>query len=362
MPDPDFKTLHDAFRDRCDKALRNVMTARKARAVKTQTDSVELVETLERLVKSGGKRLRPSLVWFGHTACHGKHDDSAMLLATACEFLHTYLLVHDDIMDHADTRRGQTTAHIEYRDVHKERRWHGDSAVYGESVGILVGDLAWAWASELASRAVAPLDPERADFLAVQFFGMTEEVIFGQHQEMRVAARRAGTAEDLARVLRLKSGCYSVQRPLQLGAYLAGADDDLIHTLGVYGSALGEAFQLVDDLLGLFGDPSEIGKPVGGDFVEGKFTFIIHHALANATSAQRTTILERLGDAGLAPETVTATCSLIEELGGRAAVEEMIAARMTTARNALATATPELAADGVTFLEGLIGYLGDRQS
>lgn len=362
MPGTEFSSLLDDFRKRCDARLNTWMTQRKRRAVETRTDAIELVETVQRLVTSGGKRLRPALVWFGHAACGGEDHDAALLMACACEFLHTYLLIHDDIMDHADTRRGQATAHIEYRDLHRRRGWHGDSTDYGESVGILAGDLAWAWAAEVAALATAGMDVERARFITAQFFGMTEEVIFGQHQEMRVAARRAGSAESLGRVLRLKSGCYSVQRPLQLGAHLARADGELAKALGAYGNALGEAFQLVDDLLGMFGDPSEVGKPVGGDLVEGKFTFIIHHALQNASDAQRATIIDRLGDASLSPETLQETCALLEELGGRAGVEAMISERMATARDALAAAAPDLQPDGLAFLEGLIGYLGDRQA
>ena len=362
MTSQDFDALLDDFRERCDRQLRTWMTQRKQRAIETGTDAIELVETIERLVNSGGKRLRPSLVWFGHAACHGSDEDAAVLMAAACEFLHTYLLIHDDIMDHADTRRGQTTAHIEYRDLHRKREWFGDATDYGASAAILAGDLAWSWAAELAALAVAGMPPERARSLTSRFFGMTEEVIFGQHHEMRIAVRKAASAETLGRALRLKSGCYSVMRPLQLGAHLAKAGEDVVEALSTYGNALGEAFQLVDDLLGMFGDPSSVGKPVGGDLVEGKFTFIIHEALLNASESERQTILDRLGDASLSPELISETCGMIDGLGGRAGVEAMIEERMTVARDALAAASPHLRADGRTFLEGLIRYVVDRQA
>ena len=362
MAESAFHQSLDAFRGECDKTLGRWITNRRKRAVESDTEGIELVDTVARLVESGGKRIRPAIVWFSHLACGGEEEDRAMLLAIACELLHTYLLVHDDIMDHAEKRRGESTAHVEFSELHIHRRWHGDAHDYGRSVGILAGDLAGSWSSEAAHMALAGLEAERARRLGALFFGMCEEVIWGQHLEMRVAARRTASADDLARVLRLKSGCYTVERPLQLGAMLAGAEDDIFEALSTYGGALGEAFQLRDDLLGMFGDPSAVGKPVGDDLIEGKLTFIIHHAMQAASPAQRDALQGALGNRELTAEQAADACALIEELGARAAIQEMIDQRLGIAQAALDSVATRLAGPGHEILAGLIGYLGHRRN
>lgn len=362
MVESAFQQSLDAFRAECNETLGSWITSRRERAAGSETQGTELVDTVARLVESGGKRVRPSIVWFSHKACGGEENERAMLLAIACELLHTYLLVHDDIMDHADTRRGEPTAHVEFAQLHGRRGWHGDANDYGRSAGILAGDLAGSWSSEAATMAFAGLDADLARRLAALFFGMCEEVIWGQHLEMRVAVAGEAHADDLARVLRLKSGCYTVERPVQLGAMLARADDDVFAALSSYGTALGEAFQLRDDLLGMFGDPSTVGKPVGGDLVEGKLTFIIHHALERASGEQSRTIRDALGNRDLAPERIARTCELLESLGARTAVQDMIDQRLAAARTALSGVADRLSSSGHHVLEGLIGYLGDRPS
>lgn len=362
MAESAFQQSLDAFRGECDKTLGRWITNRRKRAVESDTEGIELVDTVARLVESGGKRVRPAIVWFSHLACGGEEKDRAMLLAIACELLHTYLLVHDDIMDHAELRRGESTAHVEFAQLHVHREWNGDAEDYGRSMGILAGDLAGSWSSEAANMAFAGLDTDLARRLGALFFGMCEEVIWGQHLEMRVAVRRTATADELARVLRLKSGCYTVERPLQLGAMLAHAEDDVFKALSTYGGALGEAFQLQDDLLGMFGDTSAVGKPVGGDLVEGKLTFIIHHALQAASAAQKDALHDALGNRQLPPGRVAETCVMLEELGARTAVQEMIDHRLGIARAALDGVSHRLVSPGLEVLDGLSEYLGDRQS
>lgn len=356
----DFQGQLAAFRTQLDVYLRNWMVQRKKRAIDVATESVDLVECVEILIRSGGKRIRPAIVWHTHQACGGRHQESAWYLALACELLHSYLLVHDDIMDHAEQRRGTETPHARFARIHRLNGWHGDPEAYGRSVAIMVGDLAWSWAAECADRAFTALDEGAASKLSALFFGMSEEVIWGQHLEMRAAARRIAIGEDLARILRLKSGLYSVQRPIQLGARLANAPEDLRNDLARYGSALGEAFQLQDDLLGMFGDPGTVGKPVGGDLQEGKFTFLIHHGLHLASESDQQLIRERLGNEALTDSELEETCGILSKCGARDAVREMISSRLDVATESLTKVVGQLTPEGRTFFEGLVAYLGDR--
>jgi geranylgeranyl diphosphate synthase type I len=320
-------------------------------------ETLELIEEVGRLANNGGKRIRPALVYYSYRACGGTLDEEVLPLALSMELLHTYLLIHDDIMDHAEVRRGQPAAHVRFRDAHREKGYHGDAEDFGRSVAILLGDLAQSWAVELAA-GVSTSRGATGRELARTVAAMCQEVIGGQYLELLVAQRRAATEEELLRVLRLKSGRYTAERPIQLGALLAGAPAPVLAELSRYGAALGEAFQLQDDLL-MFGDPETAGKPVDADLKEGKFTFLIHHALAKADSDQRRVLEEALGQPDATPEQTAAALRVLAETGARDAVVGMIAERLRGARSALAAA--DLQPEGRLFLAGLIDFLWGRE-
>ena len=364
-----FPALLEGFRERLHRELQAWLEAkRRAAAEAGSPEMLELIDGVGQLVVHGGKRVRPALVYHAYRACGGASDGEVLPLALATELLHTYLLIHDDIMDHAEVRRGQPAAHVRFRNAHRQRGFRGDARDFGLSVAILLGDLSHTWAVELASCAAADR-PE----LARCFAAMSEEVIGGQYLEMLVAQRRVvpqdGSApeggpnalvEELTRVLRLKSGRYTAERPVQLGAILAGAAPEVMETLSRYGAAVGEAFQLQDDLLGMFGKAETVGKPVGDDVREGKFTFLIHHALSTATPEQRAELDEALGDPGVTSGQVARVQRILEETGARARVETMIQERLRAARQAL-EGLSELRQEGRLFLEGLLEYLWERE-
>lgn len=360
----DFNGLLAGFREKLDRELAAWIEAKRDEAAASGSpETLELVDGVGLLAMQGGKRLRPALVYYTWRACGGTSDEAALPLALATELLHTYLLIHDDIMDHAETRRGLPSAHVRFRDAHQEHHLYGDADDFGRSVAILLGDLAQSWAVELATGAAAGSPGSRE--LARCFAAMCQEVIGGQYLELLVAQRRAATEEELLRVLRLKSGRYTAERPIQLGALLAGAPPELLSILSRYGTAVGEAFQLQDDLLGMFGDPGATGKPVDADLREGKFTFLIHHALATATPEQRRVLEAALGKAEATAAETTAAVRVLEETGAHEAVTAMVGERLRAARAALSEldgpGMTTLAPDGRLFLEGLIDYLWERE-
>lgn len=351
-----FPALLEGFRERLDRELHAWLESkRRAAAEAGSPEMLELIDGVGQLVVQGGKRVRPALVYHAYRACGGAADAEVLPLALSTELLHTYLLIHDDIMDHAEVRRGQPAAHVRFRNAHRQRGFHGDARDFGLSVAILLGDLSHTWAVELAACAAAGR-PE----VARCFAAMSEEVIGGQYLELLVAQRRAAKEEDLTRVLSLKSGRYTAERPVQLGAILAGAAPEVLEGLSRYGGAVGEAFQLQDDLLGMFGKAETVGKPVGDDLREGKFTFLIHHALSAATPEQREALEEALGDPGVTPDEVARVQRILEETGARARVEAMIEERLRAARQAL-EGLGDLRPEGRLFLEGLLDYLWERE-
>jgi geranylgeranyl diphosphate synthase type I len=355
----DFSGLLAGFRHKLDRALATWLDAKREEAAAAGSpETLDLIGGVGQLATEGGKRIRPALVYYTYRACGGAADEEVLPLALATELLHTYLLIHDDIMDHAELRRGQPTAHVRFRDAHRARGFHGDAADFGRSVAILLGDLAQSWAVELAMGVSLGRGGRE---LARCFSAMCQEVIGGQYLELLVAQRRAATEEELLRVLRLKSGRYTAERPIQLGALLAGAPAATVAGLSRYGAAVGEAFQLQDDLLGMFGDPGTVGKPVDTDLKEGKFTFLIHHALARATPGQREVLEAALGRPDASEAQTADALRALEETGARAAVLAMTTERLRQAQEALGGAAAELRPDGRLFLAGLIGYLRERK-
>lgn len=317
--------------------------------------AIPLVEEVGRVVRSGGKRLRPALVHFTHRAFGGADSPDLRRLAMSTELLHTYLLVHDDIMDRAEVRRGVPTTQARFRRRHRDRGWPGSGEHYGTSQGILVGDLAYSWAAELFGR-VRP--EEGAEELRRVFAATCEEVIFGQFIELQLPYGSEPEELDLLRVLRLKSGRYSVERPMELGACLAAAPPPASGPLQEYGTAVGEAFQLQDDVLGTFGDSRAVGKPVGSDLAQGKRTLLVHHALRRASAPVRDRLLELLGSRSLGPEEVREARDIIRDAGALEVVRDMIGERLARAERAL----DKLALEGepLSFFRGLIVYSRER--
>jgi len=354
-----FHDLLAGFRVRLERALAGWLESRRQEAAAGESpEMLELIDGVGLLATHGGKRLRPALVYYTYRAFHGGSDEEVLPLALATELLHTYLLIHDDIMDHAEVRRGLPAAHVRFSDAHRAHGLKGDAADFGRSVAILLGDLAQSWAVELA----APAFPRGGGELARCFSAMCQEVVGGQYLELLVAQRRAGTDEELLRVLRLKSGRYTCERPIQLGALLAGAPAGAFADLRRYGAAVGEAFQLQDDLLGMFGDAGTVGKPVDADLREGKYTFLIHRARQAAGPGQRRDLEAALGNPDATAAQVDAALRVLEETGARTAVTAMIAERLRTARAALAGLAPfDLAPEGRLFLAGLIDWLRERE-
>lgn len=359
--DPAFRELLEDFRGGLEGELHAWLSGKQAELTAEAPASRELVSRLDQYVQRGGKRLRPALLYYAYRACGGGDRELVMPAALAVELLHTYLLIHDDIMDRAPTRRGQPTAHLVFRDEHRERGWHGSAEHHGESSAILLGDLAHCYADELLSDSTSLLEARAAGASARVrscYATMCQEVITGQYLEFTAGQRPNLTDDDLLQILRMKSGRYSVERPIQLGALLAQTSDAVLTGLSEFGLLLGEAFQLHDDLLGVFGDVSTVGKPVGGDLIEGKFTLLVHYALAAAGDEDARWLRAALGNADLSVDEIGRATELIRRTGAERRVAEMVETRHSQAAEILDRL--ELDREGKSFLAGVVDYLRER--
>jgi geranylgeranyl diphosphate synthase type I len=339
----------DHLRERVDKALHEFLQRAVAPLAGISPDLAPFGAVTEAFVLDGGKRLRPAFCYWGYRAAGGPDSDALVRAASSLELLQACALVHDDVIDASDTRRGAPSVHRRFAATHRSSGWHGDPEAFGAAAAILLGDLALIWADTmLAESGIDALALQRA-------FGvwdtMRVEVMCGQYLDVVEQARGGGSVERALRVAQYKSAKYTVERPLHLGATLAGANGDLIQVLSDYGLPIGEAFQLRDDVLGVYGDPASTGKPAGDDLREGKRTVLVAYALEAANEAQQETLRRLLGDPALDEDGVTILRDVIASTGALDRVEQLIDERYVRAQEALGS--PLIDPEAATALAGL---------
>ncbi len=298
-------------------AVETVLAAElAARRRDVQAVDPSLLPDVDRVIRftlSGGKRIRPQFLWWGWRAAGGEPSGpraaEAWRAAGSLELIQTSALVHDDIIDNSATRRGQPSVH----------------AAVGVSVAILLGDLALIWADDMFHRAGRALRAGDEAFSA--WAGMRTEVIAGQLLDLAAASHidddPAAQAERAQQVNRFKTAAYTVERPLHLGAALAGGPAELTTALRRFGVDVGLAFQLRDDLLGVFGDAAITGKPAGDDLIEGKQTLLLATARQSLSPDRRVEL-----DAGIGvtddPVEVRRLADIIASSGAPAQMESQI--------------------------------------
>lgn len=306
--------------------LARVLDEERARLRAVDADLEPPMAALADAVLAGGKRLRPAFCHWGWRCAGGDPDDheSAALAidaGAALELLHAFALVHDDVMDDADRRRGRPTVHVVYGARHRERGWRGERRRVGESVAILIGDLAHTYAEAMLGDV-----PRRTRTLWHQ---LQVELVAGQYLDVLRTAEGAADDAQARRIARMKSGRYTVTQPLRMGASLLDERRTpeqaavLDAQLEAVGEPLGMAFQLRDDVLGVVGDPATTGKPVGADLREGKPTPILAAARARADEDQRRR-LERVGAPDLDDDEVDALVQVALDTGAVDAIEAEI--------------------------------------
>lgn len=353
-----------SFRDAVGEAI-DAFLATQSATLGAIGDELAPLGQLSALFTHGGKRLRPAFCYWGQVAAAGQPADPAPLLTAAAslDLLHVSALVHDDVMDSSDTRRGVPAAHRQLESLHAQHGWRGSPASFGRAGAILLGDLLLVWSAEMLSRA--GLEPAALTRALPLLEAMRTEVTCGQFLDIvaqcqnPLAGRLDLALDEANRVVEYKTSRYTVQRPVQLGAALGGADEHLLAALAAYGSPLGRAFQFRDDLLGVFGDSQLTGKPAGDDLREGKRTVLVAHALAAAGSADAAHLDDLLGRRDLTAAQIDDARAIIDGSGARAAVEQTIEDGLASALAALDDA--ELTDEGRTALSALARLAVERQ-
>lgn len=295
-----FTPSFDDLRAEIDSALDNYLGEQQ----RIVPDAGPLIDEIRRVLEAGGKRLRPTFCYWGYRCAGGAHSDAIVRAVMSLELLHTFAVVHDDIMDASDSRRGQPTtfAHV------------------GLERALLVGDLALVLAD--SALRTAPFPAGALEAALDTYTGMQVRVIAGQ--DLDVAAMYGTVdAATARRIAILKSGSYTVEDPLLIGATLGGGSVQLLGALGAFGRPLGEAFQLRDDILGVFGDPAVTGKSADADIRDGKRTYLFATTVERLEASDRDRFLERWGAGDLSSDEILWLRDAIERTGARRAAETL---------------------------------------
>jgi geranylgeranyl diphosphate synthase type I len=339
---------HD-LRYRVDAALSAFLDRQGAALIAMSPELAPLPTALREFLE-GGKLMRPGFLYWGWRGVTGRDgsdagpgwdqelDDAAVRAAAALELLQASALIHDDYMDGSDTRRGMPAIHRRFAAAHREAAWEGSAARFGAAAAILLGDVCLTWCDEMFAGSGLPA--ARIAAARPYFDVMRTEVMAGQYLDVLAQAHGLDEPERAAHraqtVIRFKSAKYTIERPLHVGAMLAGGTPDVIAAYSAYGLPLGEAFQLRDDVLGVFGDPAATGKPAGDDLREGKQTLLVALAAARADSpAAIKTLRAELGNPDLDTAGVAELQDIIRSTGALDDVETRIATLTAEARAAV---------------------------
>ena len=316
--------------------LATFVAARRQSLAGLGPDLVPFADAAERAV-SGGKRLRALFCHAGWMAAGGDAGDHRVAWAAgSLEWLQASALVHDDVMDGSDVRRGNPSAHRAFEQSHRDSGWTSNAEQFGVGGAILLGDLLLSWSDEMFRSC--GLDQDALERASAYLDACKSEVVAGQYLDLVGQARGTNSVADAMRIVRYKAAKYTVERPLHIGAALAAGAPGLIDALSAFGLPLGEAFQLRDDVLGVFGDPAVTGKPAGDDLREGKRTVLIARAAERTTPAESALLERFLGDPTMTPQTVDSLREILVSTGALSQVERDINALENQAEAALATA------------------------
>jgi geranylgeranyl diphosphate synthase type I len=315
-----------AVRDAVKDELTQYLAEQRDYLTSIASELVPVCDALEDYLLEGGKRLRPLFAYAGFLSAGRVPERNEIRAMASLELLQACALIHDDLMDGSDTRRGKPAIHRHFENLHRQNSMAGLATQFGEAAAVLLGDLALVWSDHMLHNS-GIADPNLKSVLRIHD-EMRIELMAGQYLDVREAGEVEYSVERSLRIARYKSGKYTIERPLHFGAVMARSDasehSELLNLLSAYGLPLGEAFQLRDDLLGIFGDPSVTGKPAGDDLREGKRTVLMAMTMEAASDAARTELAAHLGKPDLTPEKIESLRALIIETGAVDQVEKLI--------------------------------------
>lgn len=347
------------WRNKINENLEEEFKNHKERAERIHPQGVKLIEYLEDYTMRGGKRVRPALMIAGYEGVGGKDFDKVLPASLSIEALQSYLLIHDDIMDEDGLRRGKGTLHKMYEKLHRKNYGGDDSKKYGENMGIIAGDIANSFAVNQIAKSDFP--PEIKVKAMKKFEQIHRHTGYGQVLDVTFNQKNVDeiTKDDVMTLHYLKTAQYTMAGPLELGAIFGRGSEEQKEMLKEYGVKVGKAFQVYDDMLGLFGNKEKLGKPVDSDLKEGKRTLLILKAIENGDEEQKKTILDLLGKKDITESEVREIRQIVKDTGSYDYSRKLTVRLAEEGKEALNKdlIDPEI----VDFLMGLADYIITRE-
>lgn len=344
------------FKKEFDLQLLTFLNQKKQEAAEINPEAGVLVDEIIRFSKNGGRRVRPAFMYSGYVASGGRAHDAILYASMAVELLHVFALIHDDIIDDSDLRRGEPTTHKAFEKQHKNRKLLGNSTEYGLSTAILAGDLALSFAEEIMT--TAPFPQERLRRARYFFDQMKTQVIYGEYLDVLGGYQKSLTEDEVLQILDYKTAKYTVERPLHIGAMLAGSDYHILKTFTAYAIPFGQAFQMQDDLVGTFGDEKAIGKPNDSDIKEGKKTLLLAKAYENSNEKERKLLSEIVGNKKASEKEIAMVRKIFRKTGAYDYCVKLSFRLLDQANHAIRTA--KLSKEGSDYLLAAVDYLRNR--
>jgi geranylgeranyl diphosphate synthase type I len=358
VPTAEYLTLKE-LRAATNSALTqfSLLEGKALQAIGSELDPV--ADVMHRFLLDSGKRLRPVFALVGYLGSGPELTPAVVQAAASLELVHVCALMHDDVMDASDTRRGAPSVHRAFEAMHRQRALAGNDEQFGISAAILLGDLALIWSAKMLHTAGLDLDA----LIRCQevYDEMRIELMAGQYLDVYEQVLGSESVERSLKVARYKSGKYTIERPLHFGAALGSPQPAQLQKIySQYGLPLGEAFQLRDDVLGVFGNPEETGKPAGDDLREGKRTVLLAKTMERVSSSERSLLESIIGSQELGRDQVESARSIIRGTGALDELEELIS---SLTHQALASLdTPLLAPRAVELLRELTTIVTQRNT
>ncbi|MEA2006890.1 MAG: polyprenyl synthetase family protein [Patescibacteria group bacterium] len=346
------------YKQRLDPVLEKYFQKKLKQAKKIDPLSEKAVELIREFTISGGKRIRPAVMYYGYLAAGGEDDERIVEVSMSIEMTHSFLLIHDDIIDRDETRHGISTLHEAYKEIAKKFFPKTNASHFGNSMAMIAGDMAASMGSEIIFNA--DYKPEKI----VKALDRLQHIIYvtipGEMVDVVLGAQGRATEEDIIRMYEGKTARYTFEGPAHLGAVFAGAKDDVLKNFTDYSLPLGSAFQIRDDILGVFGDEKKLGKPVGSDIIEGKQTMLVVKALENATKVQEKRFRELFGKEDITFDEIDDFRKIIEDTGSLKIANDMSERFIKESLESLSKI--DIKNDQAKmFFEGIAQYIIERQ-
>ena len=353
----DFKEELTSLKAAIEAVMRVYIDEKKNAVQKDDVFLADALQNVAEVILGGGKRLRGALLYHGYKAGGGQEEAIALKAAAGMEFIHSYLLIHDDIMDRDNLRHGVETLHARYEAFAVKHFPEKDAAHFGTSIAITLGDMVCAWGNDCIFSLDLPR--ERVQRATQKVQSVVHRTGVGQMRDMYIEFLGTATEVEILEMYKDKTAYYSLIGPLQIGLLLAGENEEFDSVFHEYALPLGIAFQLQDDILGLYSEEQELGKTIGSDIAEGKVTLLLQKTREGLSAAdqQELTRILRLGEA-LTESDIAWVRAKGEETGSKAAIEARIQAYIAKAQAVLAASS--LPEDTKQFLTGLAEYMHKR--